>query len=1072
MSESIRPTGGAAGVRLGYLFLGWLVYVAFVIYGSLVPLNFKPLPLDQAWVRFQGIPMLDLGVEHRADWLANGILYVPVGFLTVALFGGGRLHWLRSLPVVFSAIFFSFVLAVGVEFAQIFFPPRTVSRNDVIAEWIGSVLGIVLALQWSRWLHRFLAALSGRADHVFIHGVQAFAAGYLAFSFFPYDFLLSSTELGDKIRSEAWGWLIAGQSLNRGIVVLAVKLLAEVLTVVPLGLMLGRWNESKGRAVASNTWLAGGFLGGFIELVQFFVYSGVSQGVSLLTRAVGMFVGAMLWSERRRLGRLREEGIHGWFLAILIILYLLTLLAVNGAFDREWHGLAAAQRSLAQTRFLPFYYHYFTTEQAALLSLASVALMYAPVGALGWLQRWAPVMTMCMAALVASGIEATKLFLGGRHADPTDVLIAAFAAWATVRLLARLSTSGGVAVPLAEESPQPERDRLGEPFEASRTRGWLAHLATVAVAGWVATDFPFGSYALAGALLGYAMLLWRRPQFLWVAIPAALPLIDLAPWSGRFYLDELDFLIMVSVIVGYARTRPAPRGQGWDTWSLLIGMLLALTFVIGTVRGLLPWQWPDANSFTNYYSPYNALRLAKGALWAFLLAALLPRFAGDVRHLFATGMMVGLAGTVAVVVWERIAFPGLLDFEDVYRVTGPFSQMHAGGADIETFLTIAVPFAIPMLVGARSWWLRIGLSIVILGATYALMVTFSRAGYAAYALAMSVAVLFGVRIRWQQREPWRWMMPVAIVVAAVAIALPIYSGSFAQERVARSGGDLKTRVAHWQDALAMRESGLMTALFGMGLGRFPETHYWRSAEPKAGGYWLIREGDNTFLRLGAGYPLYVEQIVATEPEHEYVLRFSIRGAGPDAGVSVALCEKWLLTSGRCVFKLGRVSEPGPEWEEREIRLASSDVGTGTRLPVPVKLSFYNASPRSVDIDDVRLIGPNGESLIANGDLARGMDRWFFSTDRDLPWHVWSMPVAVLFDLGWYGVLALGATVLFVLGRSAKAAWRGDRYATAVFAALLGTLALAGVDSIIDAPRLMVLLLLILVVARTDRSSIH
>ena len=30
-------------------------------------------------------------------------------------------------------------------------------------------------------------------------------------------------------------------------------------------------------------------------------------------------------------------------------------------------------------------------------------------------------------------------------------------------------------------------------------------------------------------------------------IPAALPVLDLAPWSGRFYLDEFDLLILVSL---------------------------------------------------------------------------------------------------------------------------------------------------------------------------------------------------------------------------------------------------------------------------------------------------------------------------------------------------------------------------------------------------------------------------------------------------------------------------------------------------------------------------------------------
>ena len=48
-------------------------YVFFVVYGSLVPLQYKAIPLNEAWAAFQNIPFLQLGVESRADWVANAI---------------------------------------------------------------------------------------------------------------------------------------------------------------------------------------------------------------------------------------------------------------------------------------------------------------------------------------------------------------------------------------------------------------------------------------------------------------------------------------------------------------------------------------------------------------------------------------------------------------------------------------------------------------------------------------------------------------------------------------------------------------------------------------------------------------------------------------------------------------------------------------------------------------------------------------------------------------------------------------------------------------------------------------
>ena len=50
------------------------IYAAFVVYGSLVPLAYTPLPWAQAWETFKATPFLQLGVESRADWIANGVL--------------------------------------------------------------------------------------------------------------------------------------------------------------------------------------------------------------------------------------------------------------------------------------------------------------------------------------------------------------------------------------------------------------------------------------------------------------------------------------------------------------------------------------------------------------------------------------------------------------------------------------------------------------------------------------------------------------------------------------------------------------------------------------------------------------------------------------------------------------------------------------------------------------------------------------------------------------------------------------------------------------------------------------
>jgi len=71
-------------VKRGHFGSVTLGYAAFVVYGSLVPLAFRYRPLGEAWEAFVQTPYLQLDVGSRADWVANILLYIPLGFLARA----------------------------------------------------------------------------------------------------------------------------------------------------------------------------------------------------------------------------------------------------------------------------------------------------------------------------------------------------------------------------------------------------------------------------------------------------------------------------------------------------------------------------------------------------------------------------------------------------------------------------------------------------------------------------------------------------------------------------------------------------------------------------------------------------------------------------------------------------------------------------------------------------------------------------------------------------------------------------------------------------------------------------
>jgi VanZ family protein len=406
-----------------------LGYAAFVIYGSLVPLDFHYRPLGEAWAAFLHTPYLQLGVDSRADWVANILLYIPLGFLA----GGWLAARMRAVPASIFAWGLCALLAVAVEFTQLFFAPRTVSLNDLVAEWIGAGLGIAL------W-HSAGERLAGLWQAVQRGGQQGgralialYTAAYVGFSLFPYDFLVSGAELAQKLASPGSSAILFTESCGSGLSC-GVKLLAEVLTAAPLGAFLGMVAASGRAPGLARAFGWGVLLGIVIEGLQTFLASGISQGSSILTRGLGMALGLAIHRF------FRKEWLIEYRAPIKIValsalpLYLVLLLAMIGFFTSSLESGWMALAKLQQVRFLPFYYHYFSSETQALHSLLLHAGAYAPIGFVVWILRngqGGPASLLLSAAaafFAAAAMEALKLFLEGRRPDPTDALIAAAAA--------------------------------------------------------------------------------------------------------------------------------------------------------------------------------------------------------------------------------------------------------------------------------------------------------------------------------------------------------------------------------------------------------------------------------------------------------------------------------------------------------------------------------------------------------------------------------------------------------------------------------------------------------------------
>jgi len=260
---------------------------------------------------------------------------------------------------------------------------------------------------------------------------------------------------------------------------------------------------------------------------------------------------------------------------------------------------------------------------------------------------------------------------------------------------------------------------------------------------------------LLGALLAlYAVGLALHPRLWLIVLPAVLPVIDFTPWTGRIYFNEFDYFILVTLAVLYLRagekrmTPPLIRGNG------ALYSLMALSFALSALIWFLPFEPPSITSFASYKSPYNALRVAKGFFWAWLLLPALEdawRRNGTTaaRYLMA-GMALGLVGCGVSILWEEGTLAALvdwqgiyhlanviLDFSTSYRATGLFSGMHTGGTALDGYLALAIPTAMALLVHDRDPRLRALGGIAMLAGLYAAIMTFSRGLYGAIVLAFA-----------------------------------------------------------------------------------------------------------------------------------------------------------------------------------------------------------------------------------------------------------------------------------------------------------------------------------------------
>ena len=317
-------------------------------------------------------------------------------------------------------------------------------------------------------------------------------------------------------------------------------------------------------------------------------------------------------------------------------------------------------------------------------------------------------------------------------------------------------------------------------------------LALAALGMFLVLHYPVAPWAVSLVFVACCVAFFVWPDSWLIAVPLLLPLIGFAPWTGWITFEELDLLVLAAAVGGYARlawplaqAAPVARQPRSSAGAGLMLLLFAASTLVAMARG-----FADAGGFSfgwyqGYHEPMNSLRLAKSFFLALLVmplwrAAVVRRGALAPTWL-AMGLMLGLAGASLATVWERMAFVGLFNFSTDYRTTGLFWEMHVGGAALDGFLALLMPFVLRELFVARSHrrWAAVVACLGLAG--YACLTTFSRGVYLAVPVGLAVTVaLCLLSARRQLRRGGAAAATVAapkLSLGAAAVLLVLFGGA-------------------------------------------------------------------------------------------------------------------------------------------------------------------------------------------------------------------------------------------------------------------------------------------------------
>ena len=262
--------------------------ILLLVYASILPVKYQATTVAKAIQEFEDLPWLDIQLYGRADWAANMLVVLPLGWL-----GAAAIDWKRSsrrplLIAIPPLTVFLCAVVVGIEFLQSWFPPRTQSLNDILAGCLGALFGPLIWLISGRWTLQTAARVlnsGGMRERLWLAGLLYIVAN-LVFAVLPFDIVVNSEELKQKYLLGRIEFLPDLNSL-RGLI---KPVVLSVVRVLPLTLLLCFARGVRSAVIWSIAFSVA------CEAVQIPVFTRTASFFHVITSMAGVFLAAVMYS--------------------------------------------------------------------------------------------------------------------------------------------------------------------------------------------------------------------------------------------------------------------------------------------------------------------------------------------------------------------------------------------------------------------------------------------------------------------------------------------------------------------------------------------------------------------------------------------------------------------------------------------------------------------------------------------------------------------------------------------------------------------------------------------------------